>query len=84
MLKFLAPIDFNFAISATQLPVWEFAIMVILSFIVAVVLGIFCLSMLMDCLKRDFHGQAKWVMIILFFNIIGAIAYYFTVKKAKF
>lgn len=84
MSSLFSPIDLSFAVSAAQLSAWEFAIMVVLAFVVAIVLGMFCLAMLMDCLKRDFHGQSKWLMIILFFNIIGALAYYFNVKRPDF
>jgi hypothetical protein len=78
-----SPIDFNLVVHTTQIPAWEFAVIIVSAFAVAVVIGVFCLAMLIDCLKRNFAGQAKWLMIILFFNIFGAIAYYFNVKKGK-
>jgi len=84
MQSLFSPIDFNLMVQATKIPAWEFAVIIVMSFVVALVFGIFCVSMLIDCLKRDFHGQAKWIMIILFFNILGALAYYFNVKKPNY
>lgn len=56
-----------------------------------VLLGIFCfifwLLMLIDCIKRDFPGandKIMWILLLIFTQIIGAIIYYFVIKrKAK-
>ena len=45
---------------------------------------IFWLWMLIDCAKRDFfkpNDKIVWVLIIVFIQIIGAIIYYFIIKR---
>ena len=37
--------------------------------------------MLVDCIRRDFNEKALWLLIILLTGIIGAIVYYFVVKR---
>lgn len=49
--------------------------------IVAVIAGLFTLWMLIDCIKRDFDNKVLWVILILFLNVLGAILYYFMVKR---
>lgn len=41
----------------------------------------FWISMLIDCINRDFNDKLLWVLIILFGNLLGAILYYFCVKN---
>ena len=55
--------------------------------IAAILLGlflfIFWLSMLIDCLKRDFkkdYEKIVWVLVMIFLHLLGAIIYYFVVK----
>ena len=46
---------------------------------------IFWIMMLIDALRRDFpHSNDKtlWIIILIFANWIGALLYYFMVKKA--
>ena len=54
--------------------------------IVVVVLGVFWLWMLVDCLKRNFkkdNEKLVWVIVLLFAHLIGAFLYYFIVKVKK-
>ena len=83
MFNLFLPITSSITISAVQFSAWQFALIVVIALVIALVFSIFSLAMLLDCLKRNFDGQAKWIMIILFFNIIGALAYYFNVKKVN-
>lgn len=53
---------------------------------VAVVLGVYWLWMLVDCMKNPkITGTEKavWVLIVLCFNWIGGLVYYFTVRKGE-
>lgn len=43
--------------------------------------GAFWLWMLIDCIKRKFDDKTMWLLLIIFFNLIGAVLYYFTVRK---
>ena len=56
-----------------------------LALILILVLGIFWVWMLVDCLKRSFKGNDKlvWVLVLLFSHIIGAAIYYFVIKAQK-
>jgi hypothetical protein len=44
---------------------------------------VFWVWMLFDCLKRDFKGNDKiaWVLVIIFAKVIGAAIYLFAVKS---
>lgn len=40
--------------------------------------------MLIDCAKRKFkndNDRVLWILLLVFFGIIGAVIYYFVVKK---
>lgn len=56
---------------------WIFVIMLI----VFLAFGIFWLWMLIDCIQRDFKDKVLWIIILLFASFIGAIIYFFVVKK---
>ena len=45
----------------------------------------FWIKMLIDCLNSDLEGSKRisWTVVILLTNILGAILYYFVVKKAN-
>lgn len=45
------------------------------------VLFIFWLWMLIDCIKRDFEDRTLWIVLIIFLNIIAAVLYYFLIKR---
>ncbi|MEM7821815.1 MAG: PLDc N-terminal domain-containing protein [Candidatus Aenigmatarchaeota archaeon] len=44
-------------------------------------LFIFWIWMLVDCIKRNFENKTQWIIILVFTSIIGAILYYFFVKR---
>lgn len=59
---------------------------IILGFFVLLGIGciIFWFWMLIDCIKRDFikpDDKVIWVLLIIFIQIIGAIIYYFMVRR---
>lgn len=41
----------------------------------------FWLWMLIDAAKRDFDDKAVWIVLLIFLNGIGAILYYFIIKR---
>lgn len=41
---------------------------------------VFWMWMLIDCIKRDFYGKKRWFVLLLVFNVIGAIIYLFLIK----
>lgn len=47
---------------------------------------IFWIFMVVDCAQRDFgtgkdNDKIVWILILVFLGIIGAIIYYFVIKK---
>lgn len=49
-------------------------------------ISIFWVWMLIDCAKRNYTGpndKVIWILIIIFTGIVGAIIYYFIVKRKK-
>ncbi len=44
---------------------------------------IFWIWMIVDCAQRDMKGDNKvvWILILVFLGILGAIIYYFAVKR---
>ncbi len=49
--------------------------------IVGLAVLIFWVWMLIDCIKRDFENKVVWILILVFTGILGAIIYYFVVKR---
>jgi len=45
-----------------------------------VVALIFWLSMLIDCINRDFQNKTTWLLVIILLNLLGAILYLIMVK----
>ena len=56
-------------------------LMLVLGSIVLVI--IFWLWMLVDCLKRKFEDKMVWVFVLVFTWLLGAILYYFLVYRKK-
>ncbi len=62
---------------------------VAIAVILAIVVFIFWLWMLIDCLKRQDdtfaiggnYAKLIWVLVIIFTGIIGALLYYFLIKR---
>ncbi len=53
--------------------------LIILPFII--IFGAFWLWMLIDCSRRQFKDKTMWILLIIFFNVIGAILYFFVMRK---
>ena len=52
--------------------------------LVGMILGfIFWIAMIVDCAKRNLSAGEKiaWMLVIIFLHDIGAVIYYFAVKK---
>jgi len=45
------------------------------------ILFVFWLWMLIDCIKREFDDRALWVILLIFLNFIAAILYFFIIKR---
>jgi hypothetical protein len=55
-----------------------------LFFLAGVLAFIFWIAMLIDCVKRKFKNDTDrivWVLVVIFTGILGAIIYYFVVKR---
>jgi len=54
-----------------------FAVLVIFAFV-------FWILMLINCIKRKFKSDTEkviWILVIIFAHILGALIYYFVVKR---
>jgi len=53
--------------------------------VILLVLGlIFWIAMIIDCAKRNFKKDAEkivWILVLIFLGVLGAIIYYFVVKR---
>jgi uncharacterized membrane protein len=59
---------------------------VLIAIALSVLIFIFWISMLIDCLQRKFkkdNDKLVWTLVIIFVGVIGATIYYFLVKKGK-
>ena len=45
---------------------------------------IFWIWMLVDCIRRDFDDKRKWLILLIFFNIVAAFLYFFMAKGLKY
>jgi len=41
----------------------------------------FWIWMMVDCARKDFKDKALWILILLLANLVGAIIYYFVIKR---
>lgn len=55
--------------------------MVVLLVLLSILGFAFWLWMLIDCLKRDFKDKVVWVVMLLLTSILGALLYFFLVKR---
>lgn len=53
----------------------------IIFMLVGLALGIFWIWMLVDCIKRRFDQKTLWIVLLIILGWIGAIAYYFVIKR---
>jgi NADH:ubiquinone oxidoreductase subunit 6 (subunit J) len=61
-----------------------FVLAIIIFFAAIIWSVVFWILMLVDCAKRKFkepNTQIVWVLIIIFTGLIGALIYYFIIKK---
>ena len=53
--------------------------------VILLVLGlIFWIAMIIDCAKRNFKKDSEkivWILVLIFLGILGAVIYYFVVKR---
>jgi len=53
--------------------------------VILLVLGlIFWIAMIIDCAKRNFKKDSEkivWILVLIFLGVLGAIIYYFVVKR---
>jgi len=50
-------------------------------YLVALLFFVFWIWMLVDCAKRNFDQKTLWIVLLLVLGWIGAIAYFFAVKR---
>lgn len=58
----------------------------LLLFVLSVLGTILWVWMIIDCAKRKFkndNDRVLWILVLVFAGLIGALIYYFVVKKAK-
>ena len=63
-----------------------FIFLILFAIVIGVLLLIFWIWMLIDCLKRDFRKDVEkivWVLVIIFLHVLGAAIYYFVVKISE-
>lgn len=62
-----------------------FGVLLVICIIAAAIwITVFWILMLVDAVKRSFKSDGEkiaWVLIIIFLHVIGALVYYFAVKK---
>ncbi len=54
--------------------------------LIPLALGVFWIVMLIDCLMRPFKDKSEkliWILVLIFTNILGALIYYYLVKRKK-
>lgn len=49
--------------------------------VISLVLGAFTLWMLIDAIKRQFDDKTLWIILIIFLGPLGAILYFFMVRR---
>lgn len=55
---------------------------ILIVFIISLPLTAFWVWMLVDAVKRDFENKVAWIVILALTSFIGAIIYYFTIRRA--
>ena len=50
-------------------------------FVIGILLTIFWILMLIDCVKREVEYKPVWILVLLLTGCIGAVIYYFAVKR---
>jgi len=50
-------------------------------YLIALLFFVFWVWMLVDCAKRNFDQKTLWIVLLLVLGWVGAIAYFFAVKR---
>jgi len=61
-----------------------FAVFMLIMMAIIILALIFWIYMLVDSIKRKYkndNDKVVWVLVIIFLGVIGALVYYFVVKK---
>lgn len=53
----------------------------LLFFVVIILATIFWIMMIVHAAKHNIEGKAAWIILMIFTGIIGALIYYFVVKR---
>ena len=69
-------------IQCDNMPEW-FWVLGVCFFLLIVFFFFFWFRMLLDAIKNQPENKAMWIFLIIFFNIFGAILYFFTQKKKR-
>ncbi len=54
--------------------------------VISIIVFVFWILMIVDCVKRKFKDDTEkvvWLLVIIFAGIVGALIYYFIIKKGK-
>ena len=58
--------------------------LIIFVIILSLLIAVFWLWMLIDCITRDFRDDMEkivWILLMVFLGVIASIVYYFVVKR---
>jgi NADH:ubiquinone oxidoreductase subunit 6 (subunit J) len=69
-------------------PIWGIigVVFMLIVFALAVLIFVFWVLMLVNCIKRKFKSENDkliWALVIIFLGVLGSVIYYFIVKKGK-
>ncbi|MCK9595812.1 PLDc N-terminal domain-containing protein [Candidatus Pacearchaeota archaeon] len=59
-------------------------LIVLVTMALSIFVFVFWILMIIDCVKRKFKQDVEkivWILVIIFAGIVGALIYYFVVKK---
>jgi hypothetical protein len=66
-----------------QVPKWPFAVIAVIAVLMMIGM-VFWFMMLIDLVKNEKDNDlVVWLLVLLFFGILGAIVYYFARKKGR-
>ena len=61
--------------------IWWIFPLIGIGLIIGALFMAFWIWMLVDCATREFNDKVVWIIVLMFAGIIGAIVYYFVIKK---
>ncbi|MDP2918531.1 MAG: PLD nuclease N-terminal domain-containing protein [bacterium] len=76
-----APSSYDYGASASAGIGIGLIIFWLIFMLISILFFVFWIWMLIDCIKRDFEQKTLWIVLILVLGWIGAIAYYFAVRR---